>query len=106
MLTRSTTEENTASVLIPKPNSKMPWRVARVDATEDRTLLVRFLDGLSGVVRFEPTKFRGVFEVLKDPVVFRQVHVEYGAVTWPGGLDLAPDAMYEEIKAHGEWVLR
>jgi hypothetical protein len=23
-----------------------------------------------------------------------------------GNLDLAPDAMYQAIKAHGEWILR
>jgi len=26
-------------------------------------------------------------------------------VTWPGEIDLAPDAMYEGIKATGVWVL-
>jgi hypothetical protein len=31
--------------------------------------------------------------------------VEYGAVTWPGEIDLAPDAMYAEFKKNGEWKL-
>jgi hypothetical protein len=31
--------------------------------------------------------------------------LEYGAVTWPGEIDLAPDAMYEEIKQNGTWAL-
>jgi hypothetical protein len=26
-------------------------------------------------------------------------------VGWPGDLDLAPDAMHAQIKAHGRWVL-
>jgi hypothetical protein len=43
---------------------------------------------------------------LLDPEIFNRVHVEGGAVTWPGNVDLAPDAMYQAIKAHGEWVLR
>ena len=47
----------------------------------------------------------GVF-VAADPDVFSQTFVLYGAVTWPGELDLAPDAMYDEIKANGEWILR
>lgn len=29
--------------------------------------------------------------------------LEYGAVTWPGDIDLALDVMYEEIKNKGEW---
>jgi hypothetical protein len=35
-----------------------------------------------------------------------QAHLEYGAVTWPGEIDLAPDAMYAEIKEAGTWVLQ
>lgn len=27
-------------------------------------------------------------------------------VTWPGELDLAPDAMHRHIKESGEWVLQ
>jgi hypothetical protein len=26
-------------------------------------------------------------------------------VTWPGEIDLAPDAMYAEIKQGGHWIL-
>jgi hypothetical protein len=40
----------------------------------------------------------------RDPVLFAQAYVEYGAVIWPGEIDLAPDAMYDEIKKHGRWV--
>ena len=47
----------------------------------------------------------GVFTVLKDVRLFNQVHLEHGVATWPGEIDLAPDAMYDEIKLHGEWVL-
>ncbi|RPI04004.1 MAG: DUF2442 domain-containing protein, partial [Zetaproteobacteria bacterium] len=36
---------------------------------------------------------------------FSQVFVAHGAVTWPGEIDLAPDAMYAEIKKLGRWVL-
>jgi hypothetical protein len=39
-----------------------------------------------------------VFAALRDETVFRQVFLEYGAMTWPGEIDLAPDAMHEEIK--------
>ena len=53
-------------------------------------------------MHFSPDFFRGVFSHLNDPAKFREVAVVNGAVTWPGGLDLAPDAMYQEIKLHGE----
>lgn len=45
-----------------------------------------------------------VFAALRDPGVFAQVEVVLGAVTWPGELDLAPDAMYDALKAKGSWT--
>ncbi len=82
------------------------WRVSEVRVIEDYAVWVRFKDGLEGVVRFLPGFFRGVFSHLNDPAQFRQVTVVGGAVTWPGELDLAPDAMHEEIKQRGgEWVV-
>lgn len=81
------------------------WRVSEVQVVDDYAVQVRFMDGLEGVVRFLPGFFRGVFSHLVDPAQFRQVKVIGGAVTWPGDLDLAPDAMHEEIKLRGEWVV-
>jgi hypothetical protein len=57
-------------------------------------------------VRFELSHLQGVFAALRQPDLFRQARIEGGAVTWPGEIDLAPDAMYREIKRAGEWVLR
>jgi hypothetical protein len=37
---------------------------------------------------------------------FRAVQVVDGFVTWTGDLDLAPDAMHDEIKANKEMTLR
>jgi hypothetical protein len=37
--------------------------------------------------------------------VFAQVRCDHGFVEWPGDIDLAPDAMYDEIKALGVWIL-
>jgi hypothetical protein len=38
--------------------------------------------------------------------MFTQASAQLGAVQWPNGADLAPDAMYDEIKSHGRWVLK
>jgi hypothetical protein len=46
-----------------------------------------------------------VFELLRDLAVFVQVQVVMGAVQWANGANLAPDAMYDAIKAHGRWVV-
>jgi hypothetical protein len=84
----------------------MNWDVVSVKPLEPLELSVLFKDGTEGKVRFETSHLSGVFEALKAPDVFRAVRVVDGAVTWPGEIDLAPDAMYREIKRTGEWVLR
>jgi hypothetical protein len=47
----------------------------------------------------------GVFAALADSALFAQVALDYGAVAWPGELDLAPDAMYAAIQEQGVWML-
>ena len=84
----------------------MHWDVVAVQPEPPLSLSVRFADGTQGKVRFEPSHLTGVFAVLRDPGVFAKVFVDHGAVAWPGDIDLAPDAMYDEIKRHGEWILR
>jgi hypothetical protein len=71
-----------------------------------RELYVWHVDGTSGRVRFEPGFFKGVFEHLKDEALFNEVDVVCGTVSWPGELDLAPDAMHDELARNGEWVLQ
>lgn len=84
----------------------MEWDVIDVKLVAPLALKVQFADGTVGKVQFEPSHLTGVFEALKDPIIFQQAHIEDGAVVWPGNLDLAPDAMYQAIKTTGEWVLR
>jgi hypothetical protein len=79
--------------------------IITVEVQNETALHVRFQDGLEGQVEFLPSAFRGVFACLKDPQAFRQARVQDGVLTWPGGLDLAPDAMHQAIATHGKWVL-
>lgn len=46
-----------------------------------------------------------IFEPLRDAQLFAQVRLDLGAVTWPNGADLAPDAMYDSIRATGHWTI-
>lgn len=73
-------------------------------------LEVTFVDGTAGEVRMKEflegeTVTGTVFEPLRNPQLFGQVHVVLGAVGWPTGADLAPDAMYDAIRAHGYWTV-
>jgi len=101
MRSQATTQNDLAFGLSPNAPD-----VTAVKVISHLSLQVQFADGLSGLVRFEPSHLTGVFAVLRDPTIFQQVSVLHGAVTWPGELDLAPDAMYDAIQQHQEWVLQ
>ena len=73
-------------------------RIVRVSAGNGYTLHVLFDDGRSGDVNMAARLFGPVFEPLRDPLLFAQVRVdEYGALSWPNGADLAPDALYRTV---------
>jgi hypothetical protein len=76
----------------------------------DLRLRVSFVDGTTGEVHMKsflgnPSIAGTIFEQLRDPVMFARAQVVLGAVQWPNGADLAPDAMYDAIREHGVWVL-
>jgi hypothetical protein len=75
----------------------MHWDVVEVVPAENRTLVVKFADGLSGTIRLDPAYCTGVFGALLDDKLLEQAYVRNGGVTWSNGLDLAPETMYEEI---------
>lgn len=94
-----------AAAVMPPLTNGAPWRVTDVALLGKTAMRVRFVDGVEGTVRFQPTFFRGVFAHLTDPRLFGEARVEMGAVTWPGELDLAPDRLHDDIVARGECVL-
>jgi hypothetical protein len=101
-------EEDRPAGLTPAIQPAAPWRVARVEVLPGLRLHVRFNDGTEGNVElsdFVHSGSAGVFAVLRDATLFAQARIECGAVTWPGDLDLAPDAMHCAIKAHGTWIV-
>jgi hypothetical protein len=108
MRTNASSEEDFSPEIVPEVVPKAPWRVAEVRAMAGYRLWVRFSDGLQGTVAMSGlvhSPSAGVFATLQDEGIFLQVTLDYGAVCWPGEIDLAPDAMYEAIRRDGEWVL-
>ncbi|WP_211243042.1 5' nucleotidase, NT5C type [Sinimarinibacterium sp. CAU 1509] len=98
-------EDHTAPVVATRPAAA--WRVRSVEVLPDYCLRVVFNDGTAGVVRMKRlihSDSAGIFSALSDPARFGDVHVELGAVSWPGDIDLAPDAMHAAIASSGEWI--
>jgi hypothetical protein len=71
--------------------------IVDVEVLGDYGLRVTFDDGAVRDVSLEGHLHGPVFEPLRDPELFAQVHVdrESGTVTWPTGADLDPIVVYE-----------
>ena len=78
----------------------MYWDVVEVKPELGYCLFVRFKDGLSGHVRLREEDLTGVLAALRNTELFQQVFIDGGAVAWPGDIDLAPDAMYDDVATH------
>jgi len=83
----------------------MHWDVIEAHVLEPGRIQVKFKDGLQGTVRFADSAYRGVFAKLRDPQEFNKLYVNGYFVTWPGELDIAPDAMHQHIAQSGEWII-
>jgi hypothetical protein len=76
----------------------MSERITKVEPRRSHRLYVEFADGITGVVDLSDRLFGPVFEPLRDAALFDQVSIdEFGAICWPNGADLAPDAVYRRL---------
>ena len=79
------------------------YRILQVRVVQGYTLELVFADGTSGTIDLSSRLFGPVFEPLRDLALFSQVLLdEFGAVCWPNGADLAPDALYRAVASKSE----
>ena len=110
MPTPAAAEGDRTTEVVPPIRHAVAWRVAAVTSLPEARLHVTFIDGTSGEVHMQaflagPAVDETVFEPLRDAAIFARVGIVLGAVHWPNGAELAPDAMYDAIREHGAWVL-
>jgi len=110
MRTNAAAEADLAVEVVPPVEPLAPWRVRDLQIVEHGVLAIRFVDGTEGTVDMRALlnsdRVVGtVFEALRDATLFSLAEIHFGAVEWPGEIDLAPDAMYDEIRANGIWLL-
>jgi hypothetical protein len=74
--------------------------IVGVTVIGDHELRLLFEDGTVGDVAFGDDEWRGVLAPLRDPELFAQVRVDpqAGTLVWPGELDMAPEALYEQAR--------
>jgi hypothetical protein len=104
MLAKSDSVADSAAEVELRAEPLSVWRLVDVAPLSDYRLSVTFRDGQQGVVDMKALIFSpsaGVFAVLRDEALFAKVRVETGAPVWPGEVDLAPDAIYDGVRASG-----
>ena len=83
----------------------MLYDVVEVKALPGFRLWVRFEDGLEGEADLTDLAGHGVFQRwIDNPSEFLRAMVDpdSGTVVWPGGLDVAPDRLYQDIARSSE----
>ncbi len=110
MQSAQATRDDSSARVVPPPRPASAWRVVKVEVLPGKRLSVAFADGTRGEVDLraflDGSGVTGtVFEPLRDPEEFARARVDLGAVTWPSGADLAPDAMYDAIREEGRWII-
>jgi hypothetical protein len=76
-------------------------KIVEARALGDYRIWVRFADSVEGEVDLSDLVGKGVFASWSDPEEFGKVFIdpETHTLAWPGGIDLAPDALYKELSA-------
>lgn len=74
-------------------------RIVEAEPREQYRLWIRFEDGTEGEVDLSNLVGKGVFGSWEDPAEFRKVYIDTDThtVAWPGGIDLCPDSLYEDV---------
>lgn len=76
-------------------------RVVEARALPGFRLWIRFGSGLAGEIDLSDLVGHGVFAAWNEPSAFDRAYVDAtsGTVAWPGGIDLCPDSLYEDLQA-------
>ena len=69
--------------------------VIRVKPQTGYKLFMEFENHEERVFDVTPYLETGVFQKLKDLNLFFQARIEGGTVAWPGGIDIAPETLYD-----------
>jgi len=70
-------------------------QVTSVEAVSDFRLELTFNTGERRRFDMRPYLRYPVFRRLENPAFFALARVDYGTVTWPGEIDIAPETLYE-----------
>jgi hypothetical protein len=70
--------------------------VCQVEVAPDHLLRLVFDTGEKRCFDMKPYLRYPVFKRLQNPGFFALARIDYGTVTWPGDIDIAPETLYNE----------
>ncbi|WP_462326003.1 DUF2442 domain-containing protein [Desulfoplanes sp.] len=73
-------------------------KVTQVYPLDGYRLKVQFSTGETRIFDALPYLQKGVFQQLQDEMRFKQAYVALDTVCWPGGLDIAPETLYDRSR--------
>lgn len=73
--------------------------VVRAEYRGEFRIHLVFSDSSEATLDFRRWLDGPVFEPLKDPNYFRRFFIDGGTVVWPNGADIAPETLYDVVRA-------
>jgi hypothetical protein len=73
--------------------------VVKVEARPDYLLYLEFENGEKRIFDMSPYMDKKPFVELKGSPRFAMASIDYGTVVWPGGIDIAPETLYDRSRA-------
>ena len=74
--------------------------VKRIEYKRNYVYFIEFDDGSNGDVDFSEYIGKGpVFEPFREQEFFQRATIEGGTISWPNGVDIAPETLYEKLIA-------
>ena len=72
--------------------------VISVECEDNYVLSVLFDNGENGLLDMKPYLDFGVFRKIKDPDIFKTVHVSFDTIAWESGADIDPEFVYKKCR--------
>jgi hypothetical protein len=75
------------------------WDVVKVEARPGYLQYLEFENGEKRIFDMSPYMDKKPFVELKGSPRFAMASIDYGTVVWPGGIDIAPETLYDRSRA-------
>ena len=70
--------------------------ICQISTLPDYMMKLQFNNGETRLFNMKPYLGYPVFRRLENPAFFSLARIDYGTVTWPGDIDIAPETLYDE----------